>query len=168
MRQLLKVGCEPGAVGYMSGGASPMDPIFWVLHQLFEKALHIILLSPSWRDSFVFDWTEGSCNGSKWNDKLPFTGEPLPSHQNLQTEASFATQRVGHDYRRVIPRREGGGGITASPPRRCTYHSTYVQCSILLPHAMCLAYIFVSTLMQPHVEAFGPLDRSSSIYYGGT
>lgn len=31
------IGCEPGEVGAMSTGASPLDPIFWTLHGLFEK-----------------------------------------------------------------------------------------------------------------------------------
>lgn len=30
-------GCEPGSVGAMSTGSSPLDPLFWTLHGLFEK-----------------------------------------------------------------------------------------------------------------------------------
>lgn len=75
LRALVKLGCEPRSVGYMSGGASPMDPIFWVLHQMFEKAMHILWLSPHWRDTYNMEWVDGSCNGSKLNDQLPFTGE---------------------------------------------------------------------------------------------
>lgn len=74
MRKLVKLGCEPRAVGYMSGGASPMDPIFWVLHQIFEKALHVLWMSPTWRDSYSFEWVNGTCQGSGLDDELPFSG----------------------------------------------------------------------------------------------
>lgn len=74
-RHLVKIGCEPGAVGHMSSGASPMDPIFWVLHPIFEKALHVLWMSPKFRDKYTFEWEDGSCNGSKLYDRLPFTGE---------------------------------------------------------------------------------------------
>lgn len=74
MRQMMVVGCEPGAVGAMCGGASPLDPIFWVLHAAFEKAQHILMLSPSYRETYDMTWVNGTCDGSKLGDKLPFTG----------------------------------------------------------------------------------------------
>lgn len=77
MRYLIKIGCEPGSVGYMSTGASPMDPIFWVLHPMFEKAMHILWLSPLYRDNYTFEWVDGTCSGSGYYDELPFTGEFL-------------------------------------------------------------------------------------------
>ncbi|CAN0323954.1 unnamed protein product [Pylaiella littoralis] len=77
MRYMVKIGCEPGSVGYMSTGASPMDPIFWVLHPMFEKALHILWLSPKYSETFDFEWVDGSCSGSGYTDKLPFTTELL-------------------------------------------------------------------------------------------
>ncbi|CAM9782570.1 unnamed protein product [Ectocarpus sp. 12 AP-2014] len=77
LRQVVKLGCEPGAVGVMVGGVSPMDPLFWVLHPLFEKALHVLWMSPTYRDGYSFDWTDGSCSGSKVDDVLPFTAQDL-------------------------------------------------------------------------------------------
>ena len=77
LRYIVKIGCEPGAVGMMAGGASPMDPLFWVLHPMFEKALHVLWMSPKYRDAYSFAWSDGSCDGSKLNDPLPFTGAPL-------------------------------------------------------------------------------------------
>lgn len=75
LRTMMSVACEPGSIGAMSGGASPADPIFWVLHPIFEKALHVLLLSPEYRDHYDMSWVNGTCNGSKIYDKVPFTGE---------------------------------------------------------------------------------------------
>ncbi|CAM9833779.1 unnamed protein product [Ectocarpus sp. 12 AP-2014] len=72
MRTLVKIGCEPGAVGMMSTAASPVDPIFWVLHPLFEKAMHILLLSPKY-DEYTMEWVDGECTGSGYTDELPIT-----------------------------------------------------------------------------------------------
>lgn len=73
----MKLGCEPGTVGYMSGGASPMDPIFWVLHPMFEKALHILWYAPQYRNKYSFEWDGSDCNGSKLGDAIPSTGTTL-------------------------------------------------------------------------------------------
>lgn len=78
LRHLIKLGCQPGSVGQMSGGASPLDPLFWVLHPIFEKALHILWLSPHYRNAYSFEWkNDGSCNGANVDDALPFTEEAL-------------------------------------------------------------------------------------------
>lgn len=77
LRQLMVVGCEPGWVGAMSTGASPLDPIFWVLHPMFEKAFHILQLSPGYRDTYDFEWAGSECagkTGGRMDDVLPFTG----------------------------------------------------------------------------------------------
>eukprot|EP00903_Cladosiphon_okamuranus_P013048 g12172.t1 len=73
MRYLVKIGCEPGSVGAMSTGASPLDPIFWTLHSLFEKALHILWLSPKYAERYDMEWVDGDCSGSAYTDVLPFT-----------------------------------------------------------------------------------------------
>ncbi len=79
LRQMMVIGCEPGKVGVMSTGAAPLDPIFWVLHGAYEKAQHILQLSPSYRDTFDFTWVNsGTCDedsrGGKFFDRYPFTG----------------------------------------------------------------------------------------------
>ena len=51
-----------------------MDPIFWVLHPIFEKALHVLWMSPRFRDAYSFEWEDGLSNGSRLSDFLPFTG----------------------------------------------------------------------------------------------
>lgn len=80
LRTLMVIGCEPGSVGQMSTGASPMDPIFWVLHPAFEKATHILYLSPRYRDTYDFSWVDADCDtssGGLENDTYPFTGAML-------------------------------------------------------------------------------------------
>lgn len=89
MRYLIKLGCEPASVGYMSTGASPLDPIFWVLHPMFEKAMHILWLSPQYRDNYTFEWVDGSCSGSGYTDELPFTENLL----GLGTGKTFITNQ---------------------------------------------------------------------------
>lgn len=75
LRVLMVIGCEPGAIGAMSGGASPSDPIFWVLHPMFEKGLHILQLSPQYKNTYDFSWVDGTCYGSGLTDEVPFTGK---------------------------------------------------------------------------------------------
>lgn len=97
LRHIVKIGCEPGAVGMMAGGASPMDPLFWVLHPMFEKALHVLWMSPKFRDAYSFAWTDGSCDGSRLDDQLPFTGELsrasacLPACLRSVSDVTFST-----------------------------------------------------------------------------
>lgn len=82
LRQLLVVGCEPGALGAMAGAAAPMDPIYFALHPTIEKALHILALSPSYQH-YEFEWVGHDCgkgvSGGALNDALPFTGMSVAS-----------------------------------------------------------------------------------------
>lgn len=75
LRTMMVIGCEPGEIGAMAGGASPSDPIFWVLHPMFEKALHILELSPKYRKKYSMEWVDGTCGGSSLYDEVPFSGE---------------------------------------------------------------------------------------------
>lgn len=72
---MMMIGCEPGEIGAMAGGSSPADPIFWVLHPVFEKALHILELSPEYRNKYELTWVNGTCNGSQLYDEVPFSGD---------------------------------------------------------------------------------------------
>lgn len=79
LRQIMVIACEPHKVGAMATGAAPLDPIFWVLHSGFEKAQHIVQLSPGYRDTYDFEWVDsGDCDegvsGGKLADPYPFTG----------------------------------------------------------------------------------------------
>ena len=74
LRYIITVGCEPANTGAMATGASPMDPLFWVLHPFFERALHALWLSPEYRDEYDFSWVGSDCYGSGLTDQLPFSG----------------------------------------------------------------------------------------------
>lgn len=79
LRHMMMIGCEPSKVGAMATGVAPLDPIFWVLHSGFEKAQHIVQLSPGYRDTYGFEWVDsGDCDegtsGGKLDDPYPFTG----------------------------------------------------------------------------------------------
>lgn len=74
LRVLIMIGCEPGSIGGFTFIASPTDPIFWVVHQTFEKAMHILQLSAGFLETYDFAWDGGTCFGSFLDDKLPFTG----------------------------------------------------------------------------------------------
>ncbi len=39
------------------------------------QALHILWLSPKYRDTYTFEWIDGGCPGSGYKEELPFTGE---------------------------------------------------------------------------------------------
>eukprot|EP00903_Cladosiphon_okamuranus_P019564 g17994.t1 len=89
LRYVVKLGCEPSAVGSMVGGISPQDPLFFVLHPIFEKGLHVLWMSPRFRDSYSFEWEDGACNGSKLDDFLPFSERDL----GMGTGTDFLTNR---------------------------------------------------------------------------
>lgn len=76
---MMMIGCEPNKVGAMATGVAPLDPIFWVLHSGFEKAQHIVQLSPGYRDTYDFEWIDSedcdeSSSGGRLADPYPFTG----------------------------------------------------------------------------------------------
>ncbi|CAM9857648.1 unnamed protein product [Choristocarpus tenellus] len=54
-----------------------MDPIFWVLHPIYEKALHVLMLSPHYREAYDFTWVNKTCKGSSLHDDQPFTERML-------------------------------------------------------------------------------------------
>lgn len=76
MRQLMVIAFQPGA---LTGGAAPLDPIFWVLHPIMEKALHVLKLVPDLSDAYDFSWVDHDCgngvSGGGLDDKLPVSGE---------------------------------------------------------------------------------------------
>lgn len=83
LRHLFKISCEPGTLGGMAVGPSPLDPLFTVVHPIFEKALHVLLLSPTYANTYDFTWVDSDCgdnvSGGGFGDTLPFTGVLLSS-----------------------------------------------------------------------------------------
>jgi hypothetical protein len=72
-RHVLKIWSTIGKAGHMSTGAASNDPIFWILHPIFDRALHTLRLSATLSEGFDFTWIDGTCYGSGWEDYLPFT-----------------------------------------------------------------------------------------------
>lgn len=70
---LVKYACSPGIMTqFTSSSSSTNDPIFSIVHNLFERFFHLYRLSPSF-SSFDWSWTnDHSCYGRSWNDTLPF------------------------------------------------------------------------------------------------
>jgi hypothetical protein len=69
-----------GHVGLMTSGAAANDPLFWVMHQLFDKALHALRLSPLYNTQ-GFDWNNAdgyiTFDGTTpftWKDFEPYLG----------------------------------------------------------------------------------------------
>eukprot|EP00752_Nemacystus_decipiens_P006546 g5896.t1 len=109
MRYLVKIGCEPGGVGYLSTLASPLDPAFFLMHAIFNKALHLLWLSPRYNDAYDWEWEDGPCPGSGYTDELPFSEESL----GLGTGTTFMTNE------RILERSSGhlGGSMSGYMPR---------------------------------------------------
>lgn len=74
-RVLLKIVADPGTTSPMGGGAAPLDPIFWPMHGMFEKAWQVLRLSPQFT-MFNLTWNnEGaspSCKGVQWHEETAF------------------------------------------------------------------------------------------------
>jgi hypothetical protein len=60
-----------GQFGVMMSGAAPSDPLFWVMHPLFDKAVHSLRMSSKY-NSEGFVWNNMK-NEMKWEEKTPFT-----------------------------------------------------------------------------------------------
>eukprot|EP00615_Pteridomonas_danica_P010877 CAMPEP_0114338606 /NCGR_PEP_ID=MMETSP0101-20121206/7157_1 /TAXON_ID=38822 ORGANISM="Pteridomonas danica, Strain PT" /NCGR_SAMPLE_ID=MMETSP0101 /ASSEMBLY_ACC=CAM_ASM_000211 /LENGTH=370 /DNA_ID=CAMNT_0001471261 /DNA_START=740 /DNA_END=1852 /DNA_ORIENTATION=- len=70
-RLMLKTILFQGSYGIMMTGAAPNDPLFWVMHPIFDKATHALRLSPRYNtEEFVWNNLEGS---EKYESMTPFT-----------------------------------------------------------------------------------------------
>ena len=60
----------------MASGAAANDPLFWVMHQVFDKAAHALRLSPTYNEG-GFEWDQSEYTmGRGWDDaKTPFRYE---------------------------------------------------------------------------------------------
>eukprot|EP00752_Nemacystus_decipiens_P002672 g2500.t1 len=109
MRTLLTIACEPGALGAMSVGPSILDPVFWALHPIFEKATQILQLSPTYRDKYDFTWLGADCgslSGGAIDETLPFTervfgfgdGTDFLTNQEIIDLLSPANPKLSYAY----------------------------------------------------------------------
>ncbi|CAM9741455.1 unnamed protein product [Pylaiella littoralis] len=107
LRQLMLIGCEPGKLGAMATGASPYDPVFWALHAGFEKANHILQLSPQYRDTFDFSWVDTDCGdgvaGGGFYDRYPFTEIMLGIGDGSELLTNEEIQQLLHPSNPAVP-----------------------------------------------------------------
>lgn len=71
-RMLYEMSCSPGVIGAAGTVASPNDPIFWVVHGIFERAFTVLTTAPRYADTYNMTWEGAGCGGSLWKDTLPF------------------------------------------------------------------------------------------------
>ena len=76
-RHIIKTLLWPGNFGDMFSsehGGAPGDPLFWVIHQVFDKALHALRLSPRYnKHGFAWDNSKGgTTQGRGWTNEVPF------------------------------------------------------------------------------------------------
>ena len=70
---LVKFSCHPGKLGAMATGASSNDPIFWILHPIFDRLWAFIRMAPE-HAGFDHTWVDGgNCNGYNFHDLQPFS-----------------------------------------------------------------------------------------------
>jgi hypothetical protein len=71
-RHIMKTLLWPGNYGDMATGAAASDPLFWVMHQVFDKALHALRLSPTYNKG-AFKWDQNTTtSGEGWASPTPF------------------------------------------------------------------------------------------------
>ena len=67
---------DPGVTGPMGMGAATLDPVFWPMHGMFEKAWQVLRLSEQFA-SFNLTWNNQgaspSCKGVGWHEATPFS-----------------------------------------------------------------------------------------------
>ena len=81
-RLYLRLLREPGNFGVFATGAAANDPLFWVMHPLFEKAWQVLRLAPAyaaWNMTWDNHVKASTCDGMGWQSTTPFDSlfEPI-------------------------------------------------------------------------------------------
>ena len=97
-RLILKTVLFPGNYGDMASGAAANDPLFWVMHQIFDKAAHALRLSPVYnRGGFQWDqYGDDPTMGQGWNSETPFNYEdfePYVTNYNRSNSGKYLTNK---------------------------------------------------------------------------
>lgn len=95
-RLVLKTIIYPGEFGVMGGGGSPNDPLFFVIHQIFEKMTQVLRLSPRYRElNTTWDNTAlGNLTGFGWNSKTPFTARLFGLEEEAEEETYLTNKQI--------------------------------------------------------------------------
>ena len=96
-RLILKTALFPGNYGDMASGAAANDPLFWVMHQFFDKAAHALRLSPKYNQGGI-EWdSQFDTQGRGWDSETPFKYEdfePNIATHDLEDTAGFLTNKM--------------------------------------------------------------------------
>ena len=91
---LLKTQLFPGTTGLMTSGAAANDPLFWVMHQMFDKALHVLRLSAKYnKNPTLLEW-DNAAGKMTWTGETPFKSvdfEPYLGEHKPENSDGFLT-----------------------------------------------------------------------------
>ena len=102
----LELVATPGRAGAMSTGAAITDPLFWMIHPIFEKAWQLLRLAPRYAH-YDMTWRNGSCYGSSLHDHQAFTGV-LGGEPGSRAIAQFLKMSRCMDLVEAAEARDGG------------------------------------------------------------
>lgn len=72
LRLILKETAFLGKYSTFNTGAAPNDPLFWVMHQIFDRVGHVLRMSPRYNTKDL-SWTPSrGSNGVGWYNTTPF------------------------------------------------------------------------------------------------
>merc|ERR1711918_141258 len=131
---VLKTVLWPGYYSDMATGAASIDPLFWVMHQMFDKATHALRLSPVY-NAGKMEWNNGgddSSQGLGWNATTPFTSaifEPFIGDKVVANKEGYLTNKV--IWSLLSPVKASTATSTTSSPSGG--RATLIPCSSCLP-----------------------------------
>lgn len=71
-RLMLKETAFLGKYSTFNSGASPNDPLFWVMHQMFDRLTHVLRTSPRYMNKKLHWTPRNESDGTGWYSKTPF------------------------------------------------------------------------------------------------
>jgi hypothetical protein len=85
--------------GVFNSGAATSDPLFFVLHQVFDRILHLIRTSPIYKDLNFYWYPQTDSHGEGWFSETPFNSqlfEPYLGAHFVNTETKDTTALINN------------------------------------------------------------------------